>query len=182
MDRWLNVNVLETIILSQQTLLQRNWQIKIKIDIHILCEVHTIVKLINVTTAYYCHFSVLLVGALKDVNRLYAYNKACAVAVRTLFITSPGCVLCKTESLWTFFRINIFVSNVHQQQQVNESFPPFPFVIYILFIYYVYVFFKWKDIMVSLLSTPPCFSPPLLPLYPLFYCFLLENKPASKGE
>lgn len=140
MNRWLNVNVLGTVILSQQTPLLRNWQIKIKTDIHILCEVHTIVKLINVTTAYYCHFSVLLVGALKDASKLYAYNKACAIAVRMLFITSSGCVLCKTESLWTFFRINIFVSNAHQQQQVNESFSPFPFVIYILFIYYVYVF------------------------------------------
>lgn len=39
MNRWLNVNVLGTVILFQQTLLQRNWQIKIKIDIHILCEV-----------------------------------------------------------------------------------------------------------------------------------------------
>lgn len=182
MDRGLNVNVLGTIILSQQTLLQRNWQIKIKIDIHILCEVHNIVKLINVTTAYCCHFSVLLVGTLKDVSRLYAYNKACAIAVRTLFITSPGVFFVKLN-LYGLFSELIFlclmcINNNRLMSHFCHFLLSFTSYLFIMFMF----FLKWKDSMVSLLSTPPCFSPPLQHLYPLFYCFLLEKKTASKGE
>lgn len=64
------------------------------------------------TTAHYCHFSVLLVGALKDASRFYAYNKACAIAVRMLFITSPGVFFVKLN-LYGFFSELIFLCLMH---------------------------------------------------------------------